>query len=85
MYYCEFLEDKTLIRTVKQNRVVGKYLIVNQNVLPFQISYKAEVIVRVVANGDMLWYKQRNKIDLTALTEKEQKDMLVQILKSETW
>ena len=85
MYYCEFPEDKTLIRTVKQNRVVGKYLIVNQNVLPFQISYKAEVIVRVVANGDMLWYKQRNKIDLTALTEKEQKDMLVQILKSETW
>ena len=85
MYYCEFPEDKTLIRTVKQNRVVGKYLIVNQNVLPFQISYKTEVIVRVVANGDMLWYKQRNKIDLTALTEKEQKDMLVQILKSETW
>ena len=85
MYYCEFPEDKTLIRTVKQNRVVGKYLIVNQNVLPFQIRYKTEVIVRVNANGDMVWYKHRNKIDLTALTEKEQKDMLVQILKSETW
>ena len=85
MYYCEFLEDKTLIRTVKQNRVVGKYLIVNQNVLPFQISYKAEVIVRVVANGDMLWYKQRNKISLTALTEKEQQELMLQILKSETW
>ena len=85
MYYCEFLEDKTLIRTVKQNRVVGKYLIVNQNVLPFQIRYKAKTIVKVNANGDMVWYKHRNKIDLTALTEKEQQELMLQILKSETW
>lgn len=84
MYYCEFLEDKNLIHGFNQHRIVSRYLIVNRDELPGQVGYKAKTIARVNVIGDLVWHKHREKAGLP-LTEAEQKELMLQILKSETW
>ena len=84
MYYCEFPEDKNLILYFGVDRVVGKYLIVLQDELPMRMNYMAKAIVTVTDTGVMLWYKHPdNKYSI--LTKEEQQELMLQILKSETW
>ena len=82
-YYCEFPQANTIVTTIGKRKIVGRYLIVEQYVLPVQIGYKSSKIIGV-NSGVLTWEKHREKEGLS-LTEKEQQALTMQILRSETW
>lgn len=85
MYYCEFSEDKNLIQGFLQSRTVSRYLIVDSDSIPGQVGYKAKTIVALTPRTkDFYWYKHRDKQSVM-LTKEEQQELMLQILKSETW
>jgi hypothetical protein len=85
MFYCDMGKDATLISTLKGRRKVGRYLIVDRMEIPNGISYNAHTIATLTANGNLKWWKHRDREDLALLTEDEQKEIMWQVLKSEKW
>jgi hypothetical protein len=64
---------------------VGQYVIYQGKSPPGQLVYKAYTVATLDANGDLVWHKHRNRSEIALLTEEEQKELMLQILKSETW
>jgi hypothetical protein len=50
-----------------------------------RLLYKAHTIAILNDNGDLVWHKHRERDEMALLTEEEQKELMLQILKSETW
>lgn len=67
------------------SRTVGQYVVFQGKILPGQLSYKAHTIVTLNADGNMIWYKHRDRPEYAKLTEEEQQEVMLQILKSEVW
>lgn len=78
-YYCELMFDKNIIRIMAGSRVVGRYVIVTGKHIPIGLTYSAKNI-----NDGMQWFKHREK-ENSVLTEEEQQEVMLQILKSEVW
>jgi hypothetical protein len=85
MFYCDMGKDATLISTLKGRRKVGRYLIVDRIELPFGISYNARTVATLTANGNLKWWKHRDRAVSALLTKDEQKEIMLQVLKSEKW
>jgi hypothetical protein len=86
MYYCDMGPDGAEIRNARfKPRTVGRYLIYQGEHPPGQLVYKAHTVATLDANGDLVWHKHRNRSEIALLTEEEQKELMLQILKSETW
>jgi hypothetical protein len=85
MYYCDMGPDGAEIRSFTKSRIVGQYVIYQGESPPGQLVYKAHTVATLDANGDLVWHKHRNRSEIALLTEEEQKELMLQILKSETW
>ena len=85
MYYCDMGPDGAEIRSFTKSRIVGQYVIYQGDSPPGQLVYKAHTVATLNANGDLVWHKHRNRSEIALLTEEEQKELMLQILKSETW
>ena len=77
--------DGAEIRSFTKSRSVGQYVIYQGESPPGQLVYKAHTVATLDANGDLVWHKHRNRSEVALLTEEEQKELMLQILKSETW
>jgi hypothetical protein len=85
MYYCDMGPDGAEIRSFTKSRIVGQYVIYQGESPPGQLVYKAHTVATLDANGDLVWYKHRHRSEIALLTEAEQQELMLQILKSETW
>jgi hypothetical protein len=85
MFYCDMGPDGAEIRSFTKSRSVGQYVIYQGESPPGQLVYKAHTVATLNANGDLVWHKHRNRSEVALLTEEEQKELMLQILKSETW
>jgi len=85
MYYCDLGRGPTGIRTLNGIRTVGRYVMVDTDHIPRDLAYNAHTIVSYNTTGQMTWYKNRYHLNSVLLTEDEQKELMFQILKSETW
>jgi hypothetical protein len=85
MFYCDMGPDGAEIRSFTKSRIVGQYVIYQGEHPPGQLVYKAHTVATLDANGDLVWHKHRNRSEIALLTEEEQKELMLQILKSETW
>jgi hypothetical protein len=85
MFYCDMGPDGAEIRSFTKSRIVGQYVIYQGESPPGQLVYKAHTVATLDANGDLVWHKHRNRSEVALLTEAEQKELMLQILKSETW
>lgn len=88
MFYCEFPQENTRVPRseysgVQFSKIVGRYLTVDRTWLPEQIAYQTSTIVSF-NRGVLTWKKHREKQGLP-LTKEEQQELMIQILKSETW
>jgi hypothetical protein len=73
------------IRSAFKTKTIGQYVIYQGDSPPGQLVYKAYTVATLNANGDLVWHKHRNRSEIALLTEEEQKELMLQILKSETW
>jgi hypothetical protein len=85
MFYCDMGPDGAEIRSFTKSRIVGQYVIYQGESPPGQLVYKAYTVATLDTNGDLVWHKHRNRSEIALLTEEEQKELMLQILKSETW
>jgi hypothetical protein len=85
MFYCDMGPDGAEIRSFTKSRIVGQYVIYQGESPPGQLVYKAHTVATLNANGDLVWHKHRNRSEVALLTKEEQKELMLQILKSETW
>jgi hypothetical protein len=85
MYYCDMGPNGAEIRSFTKSRIVGQYVIYRGDSPPGQLVYKAYTVATLNANGDLVWHKHRHRSEIALLTEEEQKELMLQILKSETW
>jgi len=86
MYYCDMGPDGAEIHNARfKPKTVGQYVIYQGEHPPMRLLYKAHTIAILNDNGDLVWHKHRERHELTLLTEEEQKELMLQILKSETW
>ena len=85
MFYCDMGPDGAEIRSFTKSRIVGQYVIYQGDSPPGQLVYKAHTVATLDANGNLVWHKHRNRSEVALLTEEEQKELMLQILKSETW
>jgi hypothetical protein len=85
MYYCDLGREPTSIRTLNGIRTVGRYVMVDTDHIPQDLAYNAHTIVSRNTNEQLKWYKNRDRENSALLTEAEQKQLMVQILKSEKW
>lgn len=86
IYYCDMGPDGAEIRSARfKPRTVGRYLIYQSGHPPIRLLYQAHTIVILNDNGDLVWYKHRQRDESTLLTKEEQQELTLQILKSETW
>jgi hypothetical protein len=85
MFYCDMGPDGAEIRSFTKSRIVGQYVIYQGESPPGQLVYKAHTVATLDANGDLVWHKHRNRSEVALLTKEEQKELMLQILKSETW
>jgi hypothetical protein len=85
MFYCDMGPNGAKIHLVNKTKTVKQYVIYRGDSPPGQLVYKAHTVATLNANGDLVWHKHRNRSEVALLTEEEQKDLLMQILKSETW
>ena len=85
MFYCDMGPLGAEINRSISRRMVGQYVIFQGKEIFGQLSYKAHTIVTLNADGNMIWYKHRDRPELALLTKDEQAAMVLQILKSETW
>jgi hypothetical protein len=87
-FYCELPNDKNIIRTPTGTRIAGRYVIVNSFFLPSHIKYVAARIIHRHLKVDpniYTWTKNGEHTAGRELTQEEQKELVFQILKSETW
>lgn len=84
-YYCDMGPLGADMNRAFSSRTVGQYVVYRGTQLPGQLAYKAHTIVTLNADGNMIWYKHRDRTELAELTEEEQQEVMLQILKSETW
>jgi hypothetical protein len=86
-FYCELPNDKNIIRTPTGTRIAGRYVIVNSFFLPSYIKYVAVRIIHRQLKVDPNIYTWAKNIEHTGkeLTQEEQRHLVFQILKSETW
>lgn len=75
----------TPIRTPNGYKIVGRYVIVDSNYIPQSLAYDAHTIVSFNADNHMKWYKHRDRENSALLSDNEQKQLMLQVLKSETW
>jgi hypothetical protein len=73
------------IRSAFKTKTIGQYVIYQGDSPPGQLVYKAYTVATLNANGDLVWHKHRHRSEIALLTEEEQKELMLQILKSETW
>ena len=86
MYYCDMGPDGAEIRSARfKPKTVGRYLIYQGEHPPIRLLYQAHTIAILNDNDDLVWYKHRDRSEIALLTEEEQKELMLQILKSETW
>ena len=86
MFYCDMGPKGARIRTsYTTNRRVGQYVTVNNRLLSNALAYQARTIVTLTTNGNMIWFKHRDRPESALLTKEEQDAMFLQILKSEVW
>jgi len=85
MFYCDMGPDGAEIRSFTKSRILGQYVIYQGESPPGQLVYKAHTVATLNANGDLVWHKHRNRSEVALLTKEEQKELMLQILKSETW
>jgi hypothetical protein len=85
MFYLDMGPDGAKIHSTYKIKTVGQYVIYRGMMLPGQLSYKAHTVVTLTANGNMIWYKNKDRHELALLTKEEQGVIMLQILKSEVW
>ena len=85
MFYCDMGPNGAEIRSAFKTKTIGQYVIYQGDSPPGQLVYKAYTVATLNANGDLVWHKHRNRSEIALLTEEEQKELMLQILKSETW
>ena len=85
MFYCDMGPNGAEIRSAFKTKTIGQYVIYQGDSPPGQLVYKAYTVATLNANGDLVWHKHRHRSEIALLTEEEQKELMLQILKSETW
>lgn len=85
MFYCDMGPDGAEIRSAYKSRTVGQYVVYRGDSPPGQLVYKAYTVATLTANGNLIWYKHKDRAYPTLLTKEEQEAMVLQILKSEVY
>jgi hypothetical protein len=84
-YYCDMGPDGAEIRSFTKSKIVGQYVICRGKILPSHLAYKAYTIATLDTDSNLIWFKHRDRSEMALLTEEEQKELMLQILKSEIW
>lgn len=85
MYYCEFPNEVNYFYTASWQRTVGRYVIINDVNIPVVIATRAVTIVRSLPSGYFYWFKRPQQTVPKVLTNDDEQQLMVQVLKSEVW
>lgn len=85
MYYCDMGKEGVSVRIRTGYRTLGRYVTVDGDYLHNGLAYRANTIVSYDPDGQLKWYKRRDRANSALLTKEEQDSLVFQILQSEKW